>query len=706
MKKKDKVKGGIRMAAGLLLTVCMIFAGALLGGAMKAEAAEVTPTIDFSGDTKGHITIHKYEYNGTGGTAGTGKSDDAVPEDAKALEGVEFTIYQIKNATELQAIYQGIPAGTMPELSTYWDSANKELTEAGKALTAFSQTGLTNPGTTDGNGVVTFANLPVGIYLVVETDAPSQVTAKSAFLVSIPTTVDNNDWLYDVHVFPKNATTYGKDVTLIKKGSDNTTVLEGVTFELQQENKAEDGTTTWETVILKDDNGEDVTLTTGADGKITISELPPGHYRLIETDIGDNTGYIADFSVAYEFVVNDDGKIEKANTNDDYITVIGGDGDDAGSATITVINEKPDVDKKVKDKDGNWEQEADYSVGDTISYQIKIRVPANIEKLKKFEVKDTPHGIKYTGNLKVYEAAADGTMDADKEITTGYTVTPDTTTGGFTVAFTTTGAIKDHAGETIYITYDAELTDEAVISPGEVNAGNTNTVELIFSKYIKPTDEPNYPDPPDETIKDNTVVYTFKLDIEKKGKTDGDPIALQGVTFDLYRAATEDEKDDENITKVSDADAKAAGLDTSDGKKWIKVKSALTTDGNGKISVERLANDTYYLVETATNTGYNLLSKPIVVVLNTTYDTDFKDIQIGDTIIIKNEVNEDGTEITQTITANGDNVTNSVTILNTKGFTLPTTGGAGGFLFALVGCVVMIVGIMIFKGTKKKPESE
>lgn len=712
MKKKDKVKGGIRMAVGLLLTVCIIFAGALLGGAMKAEA--VAPTIDFSEDKTGSITIHKYEYNGNGGSPGTGKPGDSVnvptgDDGAKPLEGVKFTVYQIENTDELKAIYQGIPAGTMPELSTYWDSATKKLTDAGKALTAFSKTGLTNPGTTDSTGVVTFANLPVGIYLVVETEAPPKVTAKSApFLVSIPTTVDNNDWLYDVHVFPKNATTYGKDVTLIKKGSDNK-VLEGVTFVLQRETKADDDTVTWETITVTDENDTVVALTTGTDGKITVSKLPPGNYRLIETNIGDNPGYIADFSKVYEFVVNDDGSIGRKNVGDTYI-VLQGEGDPAATvATITVINEKPDVDKKVKDKDGNWEQEADYSVGDTISYQVAIKVPENIAKLKKFEVQDTPSGIKYkSGTLKVYEAAADGTMDADKEIgaTDNYTLSETAPTNGFTVTFTMTGAIKDHAGKTIYITYDAVLTEDAVSPTGQVNAGNTNTVELIYSKYIKPTGEPeDFPKPPDgdpeDKIKDSTVVYTFQLDITKNGKTDGDPIPLQGVTFDLYKEAASEA--DSNVT---DADAKAAGLDTSDGKKWIKINSAaLSTDANGTISVKGLAAGTYYLVETQTNAGYNLLSKPIEVVLKAEYETEFTSSSSGN-VIIKHEVDSTGTEIKQTITANGDNVTNSVTILNTKGFTLPTTGGAGGFLFAVVGCVVMIVGIILFKGTKKKPESE
>ncbi len=701
MKKKDKVKSGIRMAVGLLLTVCMIFAGALLGGAMKAEA--VAPTIDFT-KTDGSITIHKYEYNGTGGEQGTGQESDKnkVPttgdDAATELEDVEFTLYKVKDADALKAIYQGISADAMPELSTYWNSTDEKLTSAGEALSKISAK------KTGSNGEVKFDNLPVGIYLVVETDVPPNVTKKSAFLVSIPTTINENDWLYDVHVFPKNATTYGKKVTLLKKGKDGTTEtdLNGVTFVLQRKKveKGEDNKdiVTWEPVTVTG-KGDPVTLTT-ANGKIEVSDLPPGTYRFMETGIGDNTGYIADLSKAYEFVVNENGKIEKSDDDDDdsYIKI-----NADGSAEITVINHKPDVDKKVKDKDGNWVQEADYSVGDTISYQIAIKVPENIAKLKTFKVQDTPNGIEYkSGTLKVYEAAADGNMDATKEITAGYTVTEGTPTNGFTVEFTlipTPGKITDYAGKTICITYNAVLTDGAV-----VNAGNTNTVKLIYSNQIKPEDSEDEEPPSEDEIEDSTVVYTFQLDITKNGKTDSGEEPLQGVTFDLYKETTDADTD-----KIADADAKAAGLDTS--KKWKKINSAaLETDENGKISVEGLAKGIYYLVETQTNDGYNLLSKPIKVELTTKYKTDFKDTYTDDNgVIIKHEVEvkEDGTSITQEIKVNdGNNVVDTVTILNTKGFTLPTTGGAGGFLFAVVGCVVMIVGIILFKGTKKKPESE
>ena len=60
-------------------------------------------------------------------------------------------------------------------------------------------------------------------YYVSETNAPANVTGKTDdFLVSLPmTNVEGNDWIYDVHVFPKNKTTYG-GVTLVKQGKEGT----------------------------------------------------------------------------------------------------------------------------------------------------------------------------------------------------------------------------------------------------------------------------------------------------------------------------------------------------------------------------------------------------------------------------------------------------------------------------------------------------
>ena len=61
---------------------------------------------------------------------------------------------------------------------------------------------------TDENGYSKVDGLAQGLYLLVETKVPENVTATTApFLVSLPmTTVDGSEWNYDLALYPKNET--------------------------------------------------------------------------------------------------------------------------------------------------------------------------------------------------------------------------------------------------------------------------------------------------------------------------------------------------------------------------------------------------------------------------------------------------------------------------------------------------------------------
>ena len=61
---------------------------------------------------------------------------------------------------------------------------------------------------TDEYGHTSANSLPLGLYVVVEQAVPDMVTCTTdPFLVSLPmTTIDGNEWNYDVTVYPKNAT--------------------------------------------------------------------------------------------------------------------------------------------------------------------------------------------------------------------------------------------------------------------------------------------------------------------------------------------------------------------------------------------------------------------------------------------------------------------------------------------------------------------
>ena len=107
-----------------------------------------------------------------------------------------------------------------------------------------------------------FTELDVGMYLVIETQAPQAVTVPAEpFLVSIPmtrigdtaadvtTNQNQKQWLYDVTVYPKNSIAKGtvKLVKLGKQGDDEPTPLAGVIFTLFKKNDIDDEYTSVQT---------------------------------------------------------------------------------------------------------------------------------------------------------------------------------------------------------------------------------------------------------------------------------------------------------------------------------------------------------------------------------------------------------------------------------------------------------------------------
>ena len=657
MGKFRKMLAGVLSAAMVLSTMTVT---------AFAETSTTTPaTIDTT--KTGSITIHKYEYNESGGEAGTGETTDVnkVPRDAKALEGAGFTIYKVADIDDLAKYYNANPES----LPSVYDYLTDGEINASKVLETKSEV------KTDNAGIAKFDNLALGFYVVVETTTPDKVTTPvKPFIVSVPmTTKDGDNWLYDVHVYPKNKTTYG-GVTLEKTGKDGTK-LEGVTFILQKQNGS-----SWVNVTKNENTGDDLNLKTDKDGRITVEGLSQGKYRFIETDRGTNNGYIMDGATVYEFTVTADGKIVY-------------DGKTENNIIITVKNEKPDMTKQVKERDkDNWKQDpvADYNVGDMVPYKITIDVPSNITNLKEFTLTDTPTNL----DDKEVSLQCEGS-DVDLN---AYSVAKEGE-HGFKITFTTEN-MASYAGKQIVVTYNAELLGGAVTT---IN-GNQNTAKLEYSNKILPgqddKDNPNRPENPDikpgkDSIEDSAVVYTFKLQILKKAeKADGTP--LQDVEFDLYKEVSK-----ETINAITGAKAKNVGLDSE--KYWLKINTdPLKTDENGEVSQSGLANGTYYLVETKTNKNYNLLKEPVKVELNIVYTTTTKTEWVTDENGVKTLVKN---EITKTEFKEGSDTstgTHTETIINKSGFTLPITGGMGTVLFSIAGFALMAgAAFVLLKGRRK-----
>ena len=115
-----------------------------------------------------------------------------------------------------------------------------------------------------------------------------------------------------------------------------------------------------------------------------------------------------------------------------------------------------------------------------------------------------------------------------------------------------------------------------------------------------------------------------------------------------------------------------------------------------------LANGTYYLVETKTNEGYNLLKGPVEVKLSITYTTTTRDEYYTDVNGVKTLVKH---EVTKTEFKNGNADSDGIqiqTVVNKKGFTLPVTGGMGTVLFSVIGFALVLAGVVVITASRKK----
>lgn len=693
MKKKSRFLTGL-LSAVMALSLCALPVAA-------DNAATTAKPVAIDKNATGSIEIHKYIYNGEWNdlTPGTGETQSVTGEDKTPLKGVTFTAYQVMTAEQLEQYYNGLTNGSVKEakIEDYVKNGDTFITEKSTEKEN-NETPKKHEATTDENGTGTIDALPVGLYAVLETAHPDSVTQTTpAFLVSIPMTQRStgDNWMYNVVVYPKNKTTVA-EITLKKQGKTGDTndgPLTGYKFKLEKYITAENA---WKVIKGGSVDGQDSigvdgdVIGTTDNGVIKINSLTPGIYRFTEVEGPKNSAYIIDKDSHYYFKVETSGNIAQVTNSEiqaDDKAVLDAVG---ANSTITVTNHKPDLKKNVQNGE---KKEADYSAGDMVPYQITIKVPENIAKLQTFTVTDTPNGLNddITTINVVGKTSTDDVVLAENGATTkGEAITKiqsDSLTKGFTIEFAP-AKLADYAGHELVITYKAKL-----LGKEENNAAvaNPNNAKLTYSNVI---DTASTEAPSKKTIEDETVVYSFKLTIDKQG--DKPSTKLKGVEFDLYKVVDETE-----TNKITDEEAGKLGLDTS--KKWQKVNAQkIITDDKGAATLTGLANGTYYLVETKTVEGYNLLSKPVEVKLDKAYNSNWTE---------KTEYDENGnvkhyTYEKDAIKFDGGEGTSSsvqsVTVINRTGFKLPTTGGFGTLLFSAIGALLVVGGVGVLMSTKKK----
>ena len=231
--------------------LALLLAALMAIGLMTTAFAE--PTINTS--KKASLSIYKYDIT-TASKDGawdvdsyvsTGLHDDAVIDKLSkyAIQGVEFTYLRVADVTMNNEVVDdqrtvgvlygfdgserssavlsaiGLTASdahkTEGDVNYFTsDALNNKLATALAAnatnVKNALETAVKNGGVamteTDATGHTSASGLEQGLYLVVETRVPENVTSTcNPFLISLPmTTIDGSEWNYDVTVYPKNQT--------------------------------------------------------------------------------------------------------------------------------------------------------------------------------------------------------------------------------------------------------------------------------------------------------------------------------------------------------------------------------------------------------------------------------------------------------------------------------------------------------------------
>ena len=231
-----RIKNIIRKATVAALTAVMILAPIVN---VKAASSDVIDT-----SKTGSLTIHKYDMTAAKQAGvnldqftSTGKQDTNAEQALKkyAIKGVEFSYLRVGDVEQqsengkVQMIYE-LPSalqqiiGLAPSdaaktegSKTYFTSqiindklaqALEDNTATKDKLEAYMGQNGTAMDETNANGVTSKDKLPLGLYLIVETKAPENVTyTTNPWFVQLPSTDSNgDDWFYDVICYPKNET--------------------------------------------------------------------------------------------------------------------------------------------------------------------------------------------------------------------------------------------------------------------------------------------------------------------------------------------------------------------------------------------------------------------------------------------------------------------------------------------------------------------
>jgi len=362
--------------------------------------------------------------------------------------------------------------------------------------------------------------------------------------------------------------------------------------------------------------------------------------------------------------------------------------DASAGAEITVKSEMPTFQKKIKDTNdsetedgstnGEWQDSADYDIGDDVPFQLTATLPNDYATYEQYK-------LVFHDNLQdsVYEDAKDIKVYYQKgstkvDITDFTSATPKTADGTFadthedttcnlevTIANLKESVTTAEAGGTVIVEYTAKLKDTAKLgTPGNWNSG-----------YLEYSNNPYHTGEGDSTSKtkeDMVVAFTYQLSVDK---VDGSGNALEGAGFTLYKY------------DAAKSDYVAVGSE---------IKGVTT------FNFEGVDAGKYKLVETTVPTGYNKATD-LEFVVSATHD---EEVDVPALLTLTVADNTGKTMVATELSAGMFTVDMSTgalatKIVNNSGSELPSTGGIGTTIFYVAGGA-LVVGAGVLLVSKKR----
>ena len=538
-----------------------------------------------------------------------------------------------------------------------------------------------------------------------------------------------DDWATGVN-FANLITALKSDVAF---GEDESNIFNGVNYDSSDEttkvksakalavalsNLDDDQKIAFAKVVMNNVSAEPTITGSYSNGNVTFSDIGDGYYIMTCTALSDDeTPNYESISLGMLTVVDGAGMIGLT-----------------GQAKVGL----PTVEKKVQENvksaietfspyetDAKWNEVADYNIGDPVPFKLYGTMPSDLSNYESYYYKFTDNlGTQFTFDensvvVKVKTTTIENNVNVEKEYIipssvevnsttyTNYSIGNPTDTNIRTFEFKDIKNLKDKEGHDVIVNsssvitvqFNATLNNTANIGlPGQ-----ENSVKLTYSNNpnfdYNPGDSDNTNDSPstDDTPEEKVIVYTYEIDVTKQFvKADGTPADNPSDINNMRFTLTKDGESDP-IKFVLHTDGyyyPATAFPSS-----ATSVSALSLNSDNKILIKGLDDGEYKLNETVKSSEFNGISEQTITITAGTVHT-------------QSWNGEAKTGLTTFDSKSLENANNSVDcildvdVTNTKGSSLPSTGGIGTTIFYLGGGAMAAIGgvYLISKRRMKKSE--